>query len=165
MKRVIWLIGLAGSGKTTVANELAAMMTAEHKIALLDGDVLRSIYSNDLGFSPEDRRANITRAVDVAKRYLESYEYVIASFMTSTKECQEIVKKGLGDDVAIIYLNVPVETCRVRKEALYQKFEMEENFCKSFPESEHITLVVNNSAYPAVATASHIYARFIRPSS
>lgn len=59
---VIWLIGISGAGKTTLGNKLKAYWDAKsQKSFLIDGDIVRDFYDNDLGFSKEDRRANIQR--------------------------------------------------------------------------------------------------------
>jgi adenylylsulfate kinase len=59
---VIWLIGISGAGKTTLGKKLKAYWDAKNqKSFLIDGDIVRDFYDNDLGFSQEDRRANIKR--------------------------------------------------------------------------------------------------------
>jgi len=60
----MWLTGLSGSGKTTIATELKKLLPANSYV--LDGDVLRTGLNSDLGFSPNDRRENIRRAGEVA---------------------------------------------------------------------------------------------------
>jgi len=59
---VVWLIGLSGSGKTTLANEIVASTNIGSKnTILLDGDVIREIFGNDLGYSMEERLLNAQR--------------------------------------------------------------------------------------------------------
>lgn len=62
---VVWLIGLSGAGKSTLANEIVAGANRECKnTILLDGDVIREIFGNDLGYSMEDRLKNAQKSAN-----------------------------------------------------------------------------------------------------
>jgi adenylylsulfate kinase-like enzyme len=64
-KVVIWLLGISGAGKTTIGTQLAQKLQEDDSIKtfLIDGDIVRTLFNNDLGFSEEDRKANIKRIV------------------------------------------------------------------------------------------------------
>jgi len=93
---VIWLTGLSGSGKTTIANELeVALEAAGIKSYVLDGDNLRSGLNKDLGFSDDDRKENMRRIAEVAKLFADSGTVTIAAFISPFRveraECKEII--------------------------------------------------------------------------
>src|SRR4030042_2017977 len=70
---VLWLTGLSGSGKSTIANEVAYELHKMGKLAyVLDGDNIRHGLNKDLGFSPDDRNENIRRISEVAKLFADS---------------------------------------------------------------------------------------------
>jgi len=76
----MWLTGLSGSGKTTIATELKKLLPANSYV--LDGDVLRTGLNSDLGFSPNDRRENIRRAGEVAALLADAGIITICSFIS-----------------------------------------------------------------------------------
>jgi len=65
---VVWIIGLSGAGKTTLANEVVAQVRrVRRNVVLLDGDVVREVFGNDLGHTMEDRRTNAQRVCQLGK--------------------------------------------------------------------------------------------------
>lgn len=111
---VIWLTGLSGSGKTTVADAVCeALEKRLVPCARLDGDVARATFSADLGFSAADRAENCKRATHVAA-YLKEHNIVIASFISPCRHMREYVRKLCGDDTIIIHIDCPVEICAQR---------------------------------------------------
>lgn len=112
---IIWLYGLSGSGKTTIAREVAK----DHDVFILDGDDLRLGLNKDLGFSMIDRRENLRRAAEVAK-IVSQIKPVIACFITPTVELRQMVKEITG--ALMVYVDTPLETCIVRDiKGLYKK--------------------------------------------
>ena len=82
-KFVVWLTGLSGAGKTSIAVELElALRTRGHSLVRLDGDVLRKGLCHDLGFTPEDRAENIRRAAEVCGLLLDAGQIVLAAFIS-----------------------------------------------------------------------------------
>ena len=82
-KFVVWLTGLSGAGKTSIAVELElALRTRGHALVRLDGDVLRKGLCHDLGFTPEDRAENIRRAAEVCGLLLDAGQIVLAAFIS-----------------------------------------------------------------------------------
>src|SRR4030042_408698 len=84
---VLWLTGLSGSGKSTIANEVAYELHKMGKLAyVLDGDNVRHGLNKDLGFSPEDRNENIRRISEVAKLFADSGIIAITAFISPYKQ-------------------------------------------------------------------------------
>lgn len=122
--RVVWLTGLSGSGKSTIAQHLERkLMGAGFFAQVLDGDNIRSGINNNLGFSPEDRLENIRRIAEVAKLYLHSGIISICSFISPTAEIRQLAKSIIGEpDFLEVYVNASLETCEARDvKGLYQK--------------------------------------------
>ncbi len=122
--RVIWLTGLSGSGKTTIAHELEKALVAKGFFAqLLDGDNVRAGINNNLGFSEEDRRENIRRIAEVSKLFLNCGIICINSFISPTKAIRQMAYDIIGrEDVIEIFVNAPLETCEQRDtKGLYEK--------------------------------------------
>jgi len=122
--KVIWLTGLSGSGKSTIAKGLESVFFNKgYFVQVLDGDNIRMGISNNLGFSEEDRTENIRRISEVAKLFLEAGIITICSFVSPTNEIREIPKKIVGaDDFLEIFVNAPIDVCESRDvKGLYAK--------------------------------------------
>lgn len=122
--KVLWLTGLSGSGKSTIAQALERKMYNHGLLAqVLDGDNIRSGINNNLGFSMEDRKENIRRIAEIAKLYLHSGVITINSFISPTIAIRQFVKETIGEvDFIEIYINAPLEVCEARDvKGLYQK--------------------------------------------
>lgn len=113
---VIWLTGLSGSGKSTVANELAVMLQNNGKLAyVLDGDNIRMGLNKDLGFSDNDRKENIRRIAEVAKLLSDAGVIVITAFISPFREERENAKNIIGvGDFMEVYIEAPLEICEQR---------------------------------------------------
>lgn len=120
---VIWLYGLSGSGKSTIANELERLLHNSGKLTkILDGDGLRHGLNRDLNFSDEDRNENLRRVAEVAKLFTDTGVIVICSFITPLSTQRELVKSILSDSVNFAYLSTNLETCENRDpKGLYKK--------------------------------------------
>ncbi len=122
--RVIWLTGLSGSGKSTIAHELEKALAAKGFFTqLLDGDNIRAGINNNLGFSEADRRENIRRIAEVSKLFLNCGIICINSFISPTKAIRQMAYDIIGrNDVIEIHVNAPLETCEQRDtKGLYKK--------------------------------------------
>ena len=122
----IWLTGLSGSGKSSVAIELERRLVAEGRPAyLMDGDNLRHGLNSDLGFSDDDRRENIRRTAEVASLFADSGAVAIVSlispFADERRRAAEIhAERGL--DFHQIFVDTPIEECERRDpKGLYAK--------------------------------------------
>ncbi|MEL6635832.1 MAG: adenylyl-sulfate kinase [Bacteroidota bacterium] len=122
--KVLWLTGLSGSGKSTIAQGLERQLYNEGFFAqVLDGDNIRSGINNNLGFGLDDRRENIRRIAEIAKLYLHSGVITLNSFISPTREIRDFARTIVGpEDFIEIYVNAPLEVCEQRDvKGLYQK--------------------------------------------
>jgi adenylylsulfate kinase len=120
----IWLTGLSGSGKSTIAVELEhALIENKHQAYILDGDNIRHGLNKNLGFSPEDRTENIRRIGEVAKLFTEANIITIAAFVSPYRDDRENVRKLLDHGEFIeIYVKCSLEVCEARDtKGLYKK--------------------------------------------
>jgi adenylylsulfate kinase len=120
----IWLTGLSGSGKSTIA--VAAeyeLVKRGHLSFVLDGDNVRHGLNKNLGFSPIDRTENIRRIGEVAKLFTESGVIVMASFISPYRSDRDAVRELMpSGDFLEVYVNASLETCEGRDvKGLYQK--------------------------------------------
>lgn len=120
---VLWMVGLSGSGKSTIARALEKELHGRGVLTkLLDGDNLRTGVNNNLGFSEEDRTENIRRAAEVSKLFKECGVVTICSLISPTEEIRNQAKEIIGDDFHVVYVNAPFEVCAERDvKGLYKK--------------------------------------------
>lgn len=124
--RVIWLYGLSGSGKSTIALALEKRLHAAGRLSqVLDGDNIRAGLNKGLGFSAEDRSENIRRIAEVAKLYMHTGVIVIASFICPTRALRQLARDIVGsDDFIEAYVHASYETCAKRDpKGLYAKVQ------------------------------------------
>lgn len=122
--KVLWLTGLSGSGKSTIAQHLERKLHNEGFFTqVLDGDNIRSGINNNLSFSPADRAENIRRIAEIAKLYLQSGIITINSFISPTKAIRAKAAEIVGEtDFIEIFINTPLEICEARDvKGLYKK--------------------------------------------
>lgn len=122
--KVLWLTGLSGSGKSTVAKYLERVLFVEGYLPqVLDGDNIRFGINSNLSFSHEDRLENIRRIAEISKLYLHSGIICINSFISPTREMRDLARSIVGpEDFIEIYINAPIEVCEARDvKGLYQK--------------------------------------------
>ncbi len=121
---IIWLTGLSGAGKSTVANELeCALLRMGHHSYLLDGDNVRHGLNKDLGFSPKDRVENIRRIGEVAKLFVDSGLIAITAFISPYQADRQMVRQLVAPDEFVeIYVKTPLAICEQRDpKGLYAK--------------------------------------------
>jgi adenylylsulfate kinase len=119
---VLWLTGLAGAGKSTVAAKLGpALAERGHRVELLDGDDVRTNLCQGLGFSREDRDTNIARIGYVAGRLSKHGVAVLVAAISPYREARDRVRASV-DTFVEVYVAAPVATCAERDpKGLYAK--------------------------------------------
>jgi adenylylsulfate kinase len=122
--RVIWITGLSGSGKTTIARGIELELNRRLFLTqILDGDNIRAGINNNLGFSQDDRYENIRRIAEVSKLFLNCGIICINSFISPTRKIRQIAYDIIGrENIIEIFVNAPLEVCEQRDtKGLYQK--------------------------------------------
>ena len=120
----IWLTGLSGAGKSTIAVELEhALLENRHQAYILDGDNIRHGLNKNLGFSPEDRSENIRRIGEVAKLFTDANIITITAFISPYRQDRENARKLQKNGEFIeVYVKCPLEVCEQRDtKGLYKK--------------------------------------------
>lgn len=120
---VLWMTGLSGSGKSTIAHRIEReLMMSGHRVYVLDGDTLRTGLNNDLGFGGAARRENLRRAAEVSKVLVEAGLIVIASFISPFSAEREMVRKIVGANFYEVYVEATLGTCEERDpKGLYKR--------------------------------------------
>jgi adenylyl-sulfate kinase len=118
----LWLTGLSGAGKTTIAVELERELLARGvRVERLDGDTVRQGLTRDLGFSKADRDKNIERVTFVAKLLSRNGVGVIASFISPYRAARDHARQETTNFIEV-YVAASVETCAARDvKGLYAK--------------------------------------------
>ncbi len=122
--KVVWMTGLSGSGKTTIAIALERELQKQNFFTqILDGDNIRTGINNNLGFSDADRTENIRRIAEVAKLFLNCGVITICCFVSPTEAIRNQAKAIIGEkDFIEIFVNTPIEICEKRDvKGLYAK--------------------------------------------
>ena len=121
--KTIWLTGLSGAGKSTIANALEKKfyMDGRHTM-LLDGDNVRYGLNKDLGFKEKDRIENIRRIAEVAKLMNDAGLIVLVSFISPFRADRRKAREIIGDAFEEVYISTPLEECERRDvKGLYKK--------------------------------------------
>lgn len=122
--KVLWMTGLSGSGKTTIAKHLEkALHKKGYLTQLLDGDNIRAGINNNLGFSDTDRTENIRRIAEISKLFLNCGIITINCFVSPTEAIRNQAKDIIGEENFIeVFINTPLSVCESRDvKGLYKK--------------------------------------------
>jgi adenylylsulfate kinase len=121
---VLWLTGLSGSGKSTIAVEVERILLSRGvHTYILDGDNVRHGLSGDLGFSDEDRRENIRRIGEVTRLFVDAGVVLLTAFISPFREDRDRVRSLMGPgEFFEIFSRCPLELCEERDpKGLYAK--------------------------------------------
>lgn len=120
---VVWLTGLSGSGKSTIATLVERMLFQQgYTISILDGDTLRTGLNCDLGFSTEEREENLRRTGEVASLFAKTGHIVLASFISPHEKARDSVKSIIGDNFHLVHIDAKLDDCISRDpKGLYKK--------------------------------------------
>lgn len=147
---MIWMTGLSGSGKSTVALGVERELHMRGILCrILDGDNIRSGINSNLGFCEEDRRENIRRIAEIGKLFVQTGIVTIACFVSPTEALRRLARNIIGEeDFREVYIATPLEECERRDvKGLYARARRGE--VKDFtgisapfeaPEAPHLTL-------------------------
>lgn len=128
--KCIWLLGLSGAGKTTLANSVAAKLPSQ-KVKILDGDILRQGINKDLGFSKNDRLENVRRTAEIARLFIDEGYWVIVALITPFEAMRQNNRRILGEKYIEVFVDTPISVCEQRDpKGLYAK--VAQNQLKNF---------------------------------
>ncbi len=122
--QVIWLTGLSGSGKSSIANAMEVALHANgYRTYILDGDNVRGGLSRDLGFSDADRVENIRRITEVSRLMMDAGLIVMTAFISPFRHEREMARNLVGREHFVeVYVSTPLEICEGRDvKGLYKK--------------------------------------------
>jgi bifunctional enzyme CysN/CysC len=122
----VWLTGLSGSGKSTIAHRAEELLVESGRAAyVLDGDNLRHGLNSDLGFSPEDRSENVRRVAEVARLFCDAGLVVLVPIISPYRVDRERARRihtEAGVRFVEVYVDVPLEVCEGRDpKGLYRR--------------------------------------------
>jgi adenylyl-sulfate kinase len=168
--RTIWLTGLSGAGKTTLAKYLRYNFSLN--TVIIDGDELRKTINADLGFTTEDRDKNITRAAQICKMLNDGGHDVIACIMSPLEKQRRQAKQIIGEEnFFLVYVSCDIDTLKARDtKGLYKKYELGEiknmvGIDLPYEVPDNSNVVVNTAAFSLEKSAeliSKAYSKFVQ---
>jgi adenylylsulfate kinase len=119
----IWMSGLSGSGKSTIANQLEHTLNSmNYHTYVLDGDNTRLGLNKGLGFTEEDRIENIRRVAEVCKLMNDAGLIVICSFISPFEKNRQQARGIIGENFIEVFIDADLQTCEMRDpKGLYKK--------------------------------------------
>ncbi|MFD2525773.1 adenylyl-sulfate kinase [Flavihumibacter stibioxidans] len=159
----IWLFGLSGAGKSTIAILLERMLAERGIFSIrLDGDELRDGVNKGLGFSDDDRSENIRRTAEIARLLTGNNVITICSLITPLGRHRKIARDILGDKIFEVFVDCPLEVCANRdvkglyKKAKAQMIEKFTGFDSSFEKPDIPTFTISTQGSKVEECASAI---------
>lgn len=159
----IWMSGLSGAGKSTIANALEKRLyTMGKKTMLLDGDNVRMGLNSNLGFSDEDRVENIRRIAEVAKLMNDAGLIVITAFISPYRQDRRNAKKIIGEGFREVYVSTSIAECEKRdvkglyKAAREGKIAHFTGITSPYEAPEHPDVAVDTAKMDVEACVDHI---------
>ena len=164
--RVVWLTGLSGSGKSTIANLVEKKLHAEGRHTyLLDGDNVRHGLNRDLGFTDADRVENIRRVAEVAKLMVDAGLIVLVSFISPFRAERDMARGLMAqNDFVEVFVDTPLAVAESRDvKGLYKKARSGElkNFTgidSPYEAPEHPEIRIDTTSETAPQAAERITA-------
>ena len=117
----IWMTGLSGAGKTTIARELERQLQPDSRVEILDADVVRTHICKGFGFTEEDRRENVWRLALAASMLADTGAAVLVSAISPYRTARGEARDRIGRFIEV-YVNAPLAVCEERDvKGLYKK--------------------------------------------
>jgi bifunctional enzyme CysN/CysC len=163
--QVVWLTGLSGAGKSTIANLVEKRLLAEGRHTyLLDGDNVRHGLNKDLGFTEQDRVENIRRVAEVAKLMVDAGLIVLVSFISPFRAERRMARELMGDGEFVeVFIDTPIAEAEKRDvKGLYAKARAGElkNFTgvdSPYEAPENAEIRIDTTALTAEQAAEQIF--------
>lgn len=142
---VYWITGLSGAGKTTVSNALYKILKKEKQnIVLLDGDAIRDVFGNDLGYDINDRYKSALRNFRLCKFLSDQGIDVICATISMFQDIRDKNRSSLENYVEV-YLKVPIEKLKINNSRnIYSTSNSTVSFEGKYDEPKNSDLVIEN---------------------
>lgn len=168
---VVWLTGLSGAGKSTVAVGVEEMLFRQgYLVTVLDGDTIRAGLNSDLDFTTKSREENLRRAGEVTSLFASAGHIVIATFVSPHHNGRELVRGIVRDNFYLVHVCATLDDCAQRdpkglyKKAMAGRIENFTGIGQSYEDPEHSDLVIDTSEHDVESCrqrlASFIMTRF-----
>lgn len=122
--KTVWLTGLSGAGKSTLAEEVRCRLLLEGRpVCIIDGDVVRTGLSSDLGFDATARMENVRRVAEMCKLINASGVIAVAALISPTRKSRALAKQIVGESSFVeVYVSAALEVCEKRDpKGLYER--------------------------------------------
>ncbi|OOQ59506.1 adenylyl-sulfate kinase [Mucilaginibacter pedocola] len=166
---VVWLMGLSGAGKSTIARLLKQKLAEEGIFAIsLDGDVMREGINKNLGFSDADRLENVRRVAEVANMLANNNVVAICSLITPLHEHQQMARETVNAPYFEVFVDCPIAVCEERDvKGLYQKARKNEikgftGISAPFKSPQHANLILHTAAEEPAESVALLYREIIQ---
>ena len=147
---VVWIIGLSGAGKSTLANEVVAhVRRVQGNVVLIDGDMVREIFGNDLGHTIEDRLTNARRICQLGKLLDDQGIHVVCAILSMFPQTREWNRKNLKNYYEV-FIDTPIQDLVQRdSKGIYHRFINGEirnvaGLDIEFPRPNNADLIIDN---------------------
>jgi adenylylsulfate kinase len=168
---VLWLFGLSGAGKTTLAKRIDELLTSKgFFVKRLDGDAVRAGMNSDLGFSDEDRHENIRRSATLARQFSAAGITTVCSFITPLEIFRQTAREIIGDAFCDIFIDCPLEVCASRdpkglyKDALDGRIKNFTGIGAGFERPANCFLTINTAEHEVRESAEIIVSHVLKVS-
>ena len=148
---VVWIVGLSGAGKTTLANEVIAHVRhVQHNVVLIDGDMIREVFGNDLGHTMEDRRTNALRICQLGKLLDDQGINVVCAILSLFPETRSWNREYLKSYYEV-FIDTPMQDLVQRdSKGIYRRFNSGKihdvaGMDIEFPRPDNADLIINNT--------------------
>jgi len=149
---VVWIIGLSGAGKTTLANEVVARVRRDrNNVILIDGDMVREVFGNDLGHTMKDRHTNAQRICQLGKLLDDQGIHVVCAILSIFPETRAWNRENLKNYYEV-FIDTPMQDLVQRdSKGIYRRFNSGEirdvaGMDIEFPRPDNADLVIHNAS-------------------